>query len=79
MVPLYVLATKIYHFPTNQLQFGQITNLELIDSESNMRDPLVNTEVAKINYTCQQNICREDIRFGRIIIRYMTTCEDYKY
>jgi hypothetical protein len=46
MVPLYVLATKIYHFPASQLQFGQITDLEPIDSEINVRDPFVSTEVA---------------------------------
>jgi hypothetical protein len=50
MVPLYVLATKIYHFLASQLQFGQITDLELIDSQSDMRDPLVSTEVAKIKF-----------------------------
>jgi hypothetical protein len=48
MVLLYVLTTKIYHFPASRLQFGQITDLEPIDSESDMRDPLVSAEVAKI-------------------------------
>jgi hypothetical protein len=48
MVPLYVFRTKIYHFPTSRLQFGQITDLEPIDSESDPRDPLVSAEVAKM-------------------------------
>jgi hypothetical protein len=48
MVPLYVLATKIYHFLVSRLQFGQITYLEPIDSESDMRGPFVSAEVAKI-------------------------------
>jgi hypothetical protein len=46
MVPFYILATKIYHFSASQLQFGQITDLEPIDSESDMRDPFVSAEVA---------------------------------
>jgi hypothetical protein len=46
MVPLNVLTTKIYHFLANQLQFGQITDLEPIDSESDLQDPLVSAEVA---------------------------------
>jgi hypothetical protein len=46
MVPLYVLATKIYHFSASQLQFGQITDLESIDSESDVWDPFVSAEVA---------------------------------
>jgi hypothetical protein len=40
--------TKIYHFLASRLQFGQITDLEPIDSESDIRDPLVSAEVAKI-------------------------------
>jgi hypothetical protein len=46
MVPLYVFETKIYYFPASRLQFGQITDLEPIDSESDPRDPLVSAEVA---------------------------------
>jgi hypothetical protein len=50
MVLLYVLAIKIYHFLAGRLQFGQITYLEPIDSESDVRDPFVSTEVAKIKF-----------------------------
>jgi hypothetical protein len=46
MIPLYVLATKIYHFLASQLQFGQITDLEQIDSESDRWGLFVNAEVA---------------------------------
>jgi hypothetical protein len=46
MVPLYVLATKIYHFLAYRLQFRQITDLEPIDSESDVQDPFVSAEVA---------------------------------
>jgi hypothetical protein len=46
MVQLYVLATKIYHFPASQLQFGQITDLEPINSQSDVQDPLVSADVA---------------------------------
>jgi hypothetical protein len=50
MVPLYILATKIYHFFASQLQFGQITDLEPIDSESDMWDPFGSAEVAGKGY-----------------------------
>jgi hypothetical protein len=46
MVPLYILATKIYHFSASRLQFGQITDLEPIDSESDRWAPLVSADVA---------------------------------
>jgi hypothetical protein len=48
MVPLYVLTTKIYHFPTSRLQFRQIIDLEPIDSESDVRGPFVIAEVVGI-------------------------------
>jgi hypothetical protein len=47
IIPLYVLETKIYHFSTNLLQFGQISDLEPIDSRPDVPDPLVSAEVAK--------------------------------
>jgi hypothetical protein len=50
MVPHYVLATKIYHFSASQLQFEQITDLEPIDSQSDVQDPLVSADVAKITF-----------------------------
>jgi hypothetical protein len=46
MVPFYVFGTKIYHFSASRLQFGQITDLEPIDNESDLRGPLVSAEVA---------------------------------
>jgi hypothetical protein len=46
MVPLYVFLTKIYHFPASQLQFAQIINLKPIDSEFNMQEPFVSSDVA---------------------------------
>jgi hypothetical protein len=48
MVSLYILATKIYHFPASRLQFRQITDLEPTDSKSDLQDPLIGAEVAKI-------------------------------
>jgi hypothetical protein len=36
MVPLYVLGTKIYHFPTKFLQIEQISDLESIDNKSDI-------------------------------------------
>jgi hypothetical protein len=50
MVPLYILATKIYHFLANRLQFGQITDLKPIDSESDVRGAFVSTEVARTGH-----------------------------
>jgi hypothetical protein len=41
MVPLYILGTEIYHFVAKNFQIEQIMNLQLIDSESNLRDPPV--------------------------------------
>jgi hypothetical protein len=46
MVPLYVFGMEIYHFCASRLQFTQIINLELIDGESDQRDPLVSVDVA---------------------------------
>jgi hypothetical protein len=47
MVPLYVLATKIYHFLAKFFQIRQITNLHLIDSETDRWTPFVSADVAK--------------------------------
>jgi hypothetical protein len=46
MIPLYVFEIKIYHFSTSQFQFTQIINLEPIDSESNVWDPLFSADMA---------------------------------
>jgi hypothetical protein len=48
MVPLYVFGTKIYHFCASRLQFAYIINMELIDGESDQRDPLFTADVAGI-------------------------------
>jgi hypothetical protein len=50
MVPLYVLATKIYHFSASQLQFGLITDLEPIDGESDVWGLFVSAEVARTGH-----------------------------
>jgi hypothetical protein len=47
MIPLYVSETKIYHFSTKFLQFGQITDLKPIDSVSDIPDPFVWADVAQ--------------------------------
>jgi hypothetical protein len=46
MVPLYVFRTNIYHFPASQLQFGQITNFQPIDSKTDRWAPFLSAEVA---------------------------------
>jgi hypothetical protein len=46
IIPHYISETKIYHFSTKFLQFGQITDLKPIDSVSDMRDPFVWAGVA---------------------------------
>jgi hypothetical protein len=60
MIPLYVVVTKIYHFFASRLQFGQITDLEPINSEFDMQDPLVSIEVAgtgALRWQEQEDIC----------------------
>jgi hypothetical protein len=47
MVPLYVLATKIYHFLAKFFLIGQITNLYPIDNKTDRWTPFVSADVAK--------------------------------